>query len=123
MVGATGDGAGEEGRRIGVRVEVEVLERDADADGGGGTTVQAQNDVGGSIGRRKGLVVALEAPDVSIGVPILHPRRCLPGDCDREFKRGKSWLMFFNSILILYHHFCFLIFFLNLNFIYSFILS
>lgn len=70
MVGATGDGAGEEGRRIGVRVEVEVLERDADADGGGGTTVQAQNDVGGSIGRRKGLVVALEAPDVSIGVPF-----------------------------------------------------
>lgn len=80
VVGAATDSAGEDGRRIGVRMGTE--ERDADADGGGGAAVQAQNDTW----RR--LVVALEAPEVPIGVPIiLHPR-------SRKTGRGKSlvWL-------------------------------
>ena len=120
MVGATGDGAGKEGRRIGARVEVEVSDRDADADGGGGTTVQSQNDVAGSIGRWQPLMLALEAPNISIDVPILH-LRCFPTDRDGNNSKREKLVMLFNSILPFYtttFDFFFFIYIIPILFIY-----
>ena len=64
MVGAAGDGAGEDG---GSGAGERVGDGHANADGGCGAAVQAQYHVSGSHPH-----LLLEPPDFSVPVPLLH---------------------------------------------------
>lgn len=66
VIGATGDGPGENGNGVGQRVR-EGQNRHANADSRGGAAVQPQNDVTGVVGNRH---LLLEIPDFAVPVAL-----------------------------------------------------